>query len=438
MSSASERDFQPGDAVYVWSKNVLGDWFKQHGDIVGPASDDAYTVNIYAGGEVKPDQETIHRSSIFRADEESEPPKARTVVKREDEDTAPADDAQDISSKRQRIVAGSVYQFKVRGFLSGPQFAVHESASLEDVVATAFNFGLEKDLDESMHSHLWEIGTSPDRMYECESAGFGKRMAKDVQLSHLNLSTGDALKLVYDFGDTRRFDLLIADIVPARGSDDLSPRDLGYEPVSYDGPIVTAAEAAIGSAFRKKVEAYMAGDNMWSWNKCAYTKPKTPDWDGSTQSDSVVVECLQEAGMGFAKAWKELMEPCLLLRTKSSASKFWYERQRHSNEYGESWVAEFYPEPSPREYLRKARTLLRIRREEALRYSLERKPPILEHMQLEVVFNDWWRKQPGVSDDDARTTMRDRDQYERLKADFQKIPMAEKLSMYIRRRQRMH
>ena len=135
--------------------------------------------------------------------------------------------------------------------------------------------------------------------------------------------------------------------------------------------------------------------------------------------------------MGFTKAWKELMEPCLLLRTKSSASMFWYKTQRESKTYGESWVARFYPEPSPREYLRKARALLRIRREEALRFPCEREPPTLSsQLERDIVFHHWSRTQPAPADGTSGD-----DHYDHLEAEFRKVSKAEKLRMYIRWRQ---
>ncbi|MDC0525640.1 hypothetical protein OAO87_01480 [bacterium] len=84
------------------------------------------------------------------------------------------------------------------------------------------------------------------------------------------------------------------------------------------------------------------------------------------------------------------------------------------------------PEPSPREYLRKARTLLRIRREEALKYPCEKRPPVLNnHVERDVVFGLWEKTQPPRSGDVSAE-----DHLKRLKAEFRQVSMADKVQLY--------
>ena len=347
------------------------------------------------------------------------------------------------SSKRQRVFAGSVLTFKVLGVRSGvPRFAVHQSASLEAVVSSAFDFALERELGESLDAHLWRVSvlgktySSSAWDPEFEAAHFAERTpsAHETSLSNLELSPGDMLHLEYDFGTTSSFDFVVAGIVPARDASDLEPQDLGLEPQTYDGPIVSEEEAVAGKAFRAKVEAYLAGENLWAWNQRKYVRPTAPEWGGGTQTDAVGVQCLLEAGLGFAKAWKDLVEPCLLLRTKSAASMFWYKTKKEIQSYGISWVATFEPEPSPSEYLRKARTLLRIRREAALQFSCEKKPPVLEsHHTHEVVFYEWFAKAHPPSSGHIYDKA-NREYLKQLKAQYEQVPMAQKVEAYCRLR----
>ena len=161
---------------------------------------------------------------------------------------------------------------------------------------------------------------------------------------------------------------------------------------------------------------------------------RRPQWSDQ-RSDDVVVQCLLESGIGFAKAWKELMEPCLLLRTKTAASAYWYKTKKNIELYwgGRSWVTEYEPEPSPREYLRKARMLLLQRREDALKYPCEKQPPTLCKVKREIVFYEWFaRVRPPstghIFDEDNG------DYCKQLKAEFKAMPMADKVKEYLRLR----
>ena len=76
--------------MYVWRLDDDGRvWVRRYGRIAGRADNDAHHVHFDGVGDVKAEVEAIHASCVYRFDEESEPPKPRTIVKQEESSDEP-------------------------------------------------------------------------------------------------------------------------------------------------------------------------------------------------------------------------------------------------------------------------------------------------------------------------------------------------------------
>ena len=89
-STFGQARFGCDERVYVWRLDDDGRvWVRRYGRIAGRADNDAHHVHFDGVGDVKAEVEAIHASCVYRFDEESEPPKPRTIVKQEESSDEP-------------------------------------------------------------------------------------------------------------------------------------------------------------------------------------------------------------------------------------------------------------------------------------------------------------------------------------------------------------
>lgn len=227
---ASASDFQRDDAVYVWQKNGTGDWHKQFGSIAGRVDDDAYTVSIDLG-EVKAEQETFHRSCIFRADEESEPPKARTVVKSEAE-----------SARKRMKPSPTVLTF---GASHSPvKVQLLSSHTIYDLCDAFCEYTSIGD-GGSVDSHMWNVTIeATGRCYESgDEEVMSTHRADETKIGDLELRGPNAtMRWMYDYGSTSNYQLTLLEVrsLTDEDSDSDFPRKLEAAPpagyVKYSQP----------------------------------------------------------------------------------------------------------------------------------------------------------------------------------------------------------
>jgi hypothetical protein len=349
-------------------------------------------------------------------------------------------------NKRQRVSAGgSFLVFRLRGCRGGvvPRFAMHQSSTLQSLVEYAFELRLERELNDTIDGHCWNLRHNGVSYSSHDGMGHGQ--IEGVTLASLGLAIGGVLELEYDFGCPSVFEFIVADveITSACNSSDTCPRDLGVEGsnINHKGPIVSEAEAAENARFLKKYTAYMGGLNEWSWAQCAFKKPEAPRWN-SNEAEWKAIDCLLESGIGFTKAWKELLEPCLLLRTRTSCSGYWYKAKKMNEQCGGTFMSKYEREAGANEYLLKARRYLRLAREDALRYPCEKEAPVLYGDKLEIACHEWCKKNaPGTSLScwgiDSDSDGGDLDPATKAAAErFAQVSMADKVQLYCNARRR--
>jgi hypothetical protein len=321
------------------------------------------------------------------------------------------------------------FEFAVTGFRTGKvhRMLAPGTCTLLSLVKHAFKYFLRNELGEGINAHCWYLYhekvrfAGDQRTFEldrycgaCEEPTLST--CADQILGDLRLEAKDCLRLEYDFGNTRIVHFQIVQVSPA---DEVSAGGPGFaylgtkeRRIPKDGALITSEEAVENAAFKKKYNAYMEGDNLWSWKQGCFIPPVAPPW---SRAEMQVLSCLIESGMGFSKAWKELMEPCLLLRTKTSASGMWYKTKKSCFIIGRNASSS----------IETARGILIFCREEALRFQsrCKKDKPLLNGAHRDAVFYQMWTIRPeGLAE------------YQHAKDEAQKrflrIPADQQVSLY--------
>ena len=312
------------------------------------------------------------------------------------------------------------------------------TCTLLSLVKHAFKYFLRNELGEGINAHCWYLYhekvrfAGDQRTFEldrycgaCEEPTLST--CADQILGDLRLEAKDCLRLEYDFGNTRIVHFQIVQVSPA---DEVSAGGPGFAYLGTkerrrpkDGALITAEEAVENVAFKKKYNAYMEGDNLWSWKQGRFIRPVAPPW---SRAEMQVLTCLIESGMGFAKAWKELMEPCLLLRTKTSASAMWYKTKKY---YFIGHIASYKLPPSLTCTVEKMRGILIFCREEALRFEsrCKKDEPLLNGTQESTLFHTMWTIRPEMSKASEYRHAKDEAQKR-----FKRIPADQKVTLYLK------
>ena len=243
--------------------------------------------------------------------------------------------------------ATSIYTFRVVGCKNG---LVHiltacGDTTLWDLLHKAFESFLEVEFGGGISAHLWCLtlqhadGGRESRRFssedEPELVDGDEELWRDeepalercTRLKELTLQRADQLRLDYDVHAYCQSEIyfVVNQVSPAAGSF-RGPHYQGSEKVPMDSaPIVSAEEVAENAAFRSKYDAYMEGENQWSWSQGRYIRPEAPRW---SFLETTAITSLIEAEISFTRAWKEVLEPCLLLRSKASTSGVWYKTKK--------------------------------------------------------------------------------------------------------------
>ena len=369
-------------------------------------------------------------------------------------------DASPTASRERKKRALITYTFRVHGSKNGQAHILKacSDTTLWALVQKAFESFLEVELVEGISAHLWHLAIlenptskrkwsgrfsskdDPELRYERlsypeETDDEYEDMddlldddtapivgsCKSTRLKELMLQTRDVLRLDCDkYACSTTLFFMVTAVstaalpLPACGS---GPQYVGPEAVPKGcAPIVSAEEAAENAAFRKKYDAYMQGENRWSWTHGCHLRPEAQRWSAL---ETNTIGSLIRAGFPFTRAWEDLLEPCLLLRTKASTSGFWYkqakiwgpprQRAKKDSAFSESLKAE-----------------VRACRAEALAWAskFEKDVPVLDPLSCRIVFHHMFL-----------STMMHRTDEELKSAEnaFAAIPMAEKVQFYVDR-----
>ena len=187
--------------------------------------------------------------------------------------------------------------------------------------------------------------------------------------------------------------------------------------MNKDGaPIVSAEEAAENAAFRKKYDSYMQGENRWSWRYGCHLRPEAPRWSAL---ETNTIASLIRAGFPFTRAWKDLPEPCLLLRTKASTSGFWYKQAK-------IWGPPRQRANKDSAFSAGLKAEVRACRAEALAWAPKFKKdiPVLDPHLCMIVFHQMF---PSVMTHPTDEELKSAENA------FATIPMAEKVQFYVDR-----